>query len=220
MLDDTLQELPTAIRVMLVDDHAVVREGYRRLLALELDMQVVAEFPDADSAYEALQRVPGMAHVMVLDLSMPGRSGLDLLRRLSLRWPQLRVLVFTMHDSPAMVSQALRAGATGFVTKSSPPEDLVAAVRHAARGRLVLSSDVATKADGAGEMPPHVSLSGREFDVLRLLLEGASLDLIADKLGVSAKTVANHQTAIRQKLGAANAVELVRYAQLHGLMPR
>jgi len=195
MLEPTLQDLPPAIRVMLVDDHAVVREGYRRLLALEPDMRVVAEYPDADSAYEALQRQPGLAQVMVLDLSMPGRSGLDLLRRLSLRWPSLRVLVFTMHDSPAMVAQALRAGATGFVTKSSPPEDLVAAVRH-------------------------VGLSGREFDVLRHLLEGASLDQIADRLGVSAKTVANHQTTLRQKLGVANAVELVRYAQQYGLMPR
>jgi DNA-binding NarL/FixJ family response regulator len=220
MLEPTLQDLPPAIRVMLVDDHAVVREGYRRLLALEPDMRVVAEYPDADSAYEALQRQPGLAQVMVLDLSMPGRSGLDLLRRLSLRWPSLRVLVFTMHDSPAMVAQALRAGATGFVTKSSPPEDLVAAVRHAARGQTVLSADVADKADAAGQAPPHVGLSAREFDVLRHLLEGASLDQIADRLGVSAKTVANHQTTLRQKLGVANAVELVRYAQQYGLMPR
>ena len=207
------------IRVMLVDDHAVVREGYRRLLALEPDLSVVAEHADADAAFEALQADPRSVDVLVLDLSMPGRSGLDLLRRASLRWPRLRVLVFSMHDNPAMVAQALRAGAVGFITKSSPPEDLVGAVRHAARGELVLSADVAAAADAAREPPPHLALSGREFDVLRYLLEGESLDQIADRLHLSGKTVANYQTMIRQKLGVANAVELIRYAQQHGLMP-
>jgi len=219
MRDTAKQRDAATIRVMLVDDHAVVREGYRRLLALETDMQVVAEFADADSAFEALQRMPDLANVMVLDLSMPGRSGLDLLRRLSQRWTRLRVLVFTMHDSPAMVAQALRAGAIGFVTKSSPPEDLVAAVRHAARGQTVLSADIAAASGAAGEPPPHVGLSPREFDVLRHLLEGAPLDDIAERMGLSTKTVANYQTILRQKLGVANAVEMVRYAQQYGLMP-
>ena len=131
--------------VMLVDDHAVVRAGYRRLLELESDCVVSAECGDGDAAYALLQqRQPPPVDVIVLDLSMPGRSGFDLLRRIALRWPVLRRLVFSMHDSPAMVAQALAAGADGFVTKSSPPEVLVAALRRVAAGeQRVLSPDIA-----------------------------------------------------------------------------
>jgi DNA-binding NarL/FixJ family response regulator len=207
-----------AIRVMLVDDHAVVREGYRRLLSLEPDMRVVAECADADSAYAALQRQPDLADVMVLDLSMPGRSGLDLLQRAAAHWPGLHVLVFSMHDNPAMVLQALRAGAIGYITKSSPPEDLVNAVRYAAHGQQVLSADVAEVLRPGQASAPHTRLSAREFDVLRFLLEGQTLEQIAERLHLSAKTVANYQTLIRQRLGVGNAVELLRYAQQHGLL--
>lgn len=214
------------IRVMLVDDHAVVRAGYRRLLESEADLMVVAECADADAAYDLLQRQPASAgplvDVMVLDLSMPGRSGLDLLRRLSLRWPSLRVLVFTMHDSPAMVNQCLRAGASGFVTKSSQPEELVLAVRQVMGQGIVLSDDIADAVRqglAEGGEPAHNQLSAREFDVLRFLVEGLPVDEIADRLKLSGKTVANYQTTIRQKLGVGNAVELLRYVQQHRLFP-
>lgn len=208
---------------MLVDDHAVVRAGYRRLLELEPDVQVVAEHADADAAYDDLQRQPPSAgpraDVLVLDLSMPGRSGLDLLHRLTLRWPSLRVLVFTMHDSPAMVAQVLRAGARGFVTKSSQPEELVAAVRRVMTGEVVLSADVAQASPPSprAAQPPHLALSAREFDVLRYLIEGLGVDDIARRLSLSPKTVANYQTLIRQKLGVSNGVELLRYARQHRL---
>ena len=139
------------IGVMLVDDHAVVREGYRRLLALETDIEVTAECTHADEVLQALQRDSVSTQVLVMDLSMPGRDGMDLLRRVRLWWPALRVLVFSMHDSPALVQQALRLGAMGYITKSSPPEDLVAAVRHAAEGQMVLSADVA---DAVGLLAP------------------------------------------------------------------
>lgn len=214
----------TPTRVLLVDDHAVVRAGYRRLLELEPDMHVIGECADADAAYALLQRQPvsagALAEVMVLDLSMPGRSGLDLLRRVRLRWPSLRVLIFSMHDSPAVVNQSLRAGAAGFVTKSSPPEELVAAVRAVRQGGPVLSQDVAphaVPADAPAPPAPHEHLSAREFDVLRHLLAGLSLEEIAQRLCLSPKTVANQQSLIRQKLGVSNAVELLRYAQWHGL---
>lgn len=137
--------------VMLVDDHAVVREGYRRLLALETDIVVTGEFASAAEVLQALQRDSVSTQVLVMDLSMPGRDGMDLLRRVRLWWPALRVLVFSMHDSPSLVVQALRLGAVGYITKGSPPEDLVAAVRHAAQGQTVLSADVA----GAVGMQPH-----------------------------------------------------------------
>lgn len=207
------------LRVMLVDDHAVVRAGYRRLLEDEGDVLVVSEHGDAESAYAALGiTAAASADVLVLDLSMPGRSGLDMLRRARLRWPALRVLVFTMHDSPAMVAQALRAGAAGFVTKSSDPAVLVSALRRVARGDCpVLSPDIAAAATAPSAAAPHQALSGREFEVLRGLVDGLSVDQIAERLRLSSKTVSNYQTQIRQRLGVSTAVELLRYAQAHSM---
>lgn len=206
------------IRIGLADDHAVVRAGYRRLLELESDVMVVAEYPDADAAYSALTVGDTRLDLLVLDLSMPGRSGLELLRRLGQRLPTLRVLVFTMHDSAAMVGQCLRAGAAGFVTKSSAPELLVDAVRRAVAGEVVLSPDVAAYAlGGAGGEPPHAQLSSREFDIFQQLVAGHGVDEIAQRLRLSTKTVSNYQTQIRQKLGVGGAVELLRYAREHGL---
>lgn len=207
-----------ALRIGLVDDHAVVRAGYRRLLELE-GMAVAAEFADADSAYAALSvGEPCPVDLLILDLSLPGRSGLELLRRLSARRPDLKVLVFTMHDSTATVVQCLRAGAAGFVTKSSAPEELIEAVHRAWRGELALSPDVAQAARQAAEPAPHLQLSTREFDVLQALLRGASVEEISQQLRLSPKTVANYQTLVRQKLGVGNAVELLRYAREHGLV--
>ena len=208
-----------ALRVALADDHAVVRAGYRRLLELESDIAVTAEFATGEAAYAELQRGPQCpVDVLVLDLSLPGLGGLDLLRRLGLRWPALRVLVFTMHDSAAMVGQCLRLGAAGFITKSSAPELLVDAVRRAARGEVALSPDIADAAQAESE-PLHARLSARELDVLHRLLAGRAVDEIARAMHLSPKTVANYQTDIRQKLGVANAVELLRYARLHGIGP-
>jgi DNA-binding NarL/FixJ family response regulator len=209
----------TPIRIGLADDHAVVRAGYRRLLELEPDIAVVAEYADADAAYSGLVTGGDRLDLLVLDLSMPGRSGLELLRRLGQRLPALRVLVFTMHDGAAMVGQCLRAGAAGFVTKNSAPELLVDAVRRAARGEVVLSPDVAMHAPGGtGAEPPHAQLSSREFDILQQLVAGRGVEEIAQGLRLSSKTVSNYQTQIRQKLGVAGAVELLHYAREHGLL--
>jgi DNA-binding NarL/FixJ family response regulator len=204
------------VRVALADDHAVVRAGYRRLLELEADLVVVAEYGDADSAYEALAGPAGDdTDLLVLDLSMPGRSGLDMLQRLARRRPALKLLVFTMHDSTALLEQCLRAGATGYVTKSSEPQVLVDALHRAARGETVLSPDVAARRE-AGPAP-HTRLSSREFDVFQQLLAGRSIDSIATGLRVSTKTVANTQTRIRQVLGVTGALGLMHYAREHGL---
>ena len=209
------------LRVMLVDDHAVVRAGYRRLLDDEAGLRVVAECGDAESAYAALgPAAAASADVLVLDLSMPGRSGLDMLRRARLRWPRLRVLVFSMHDSPAMVAQALAAGAAGFITKSSEPALLVAALRRVAAGeQAVLSPDIAGAAQAPGAAPPHQALSAREFEVLRGLAEGLSVEQIAARLHLSPKTVSNYQTQVRQRLGLQTAVDLLHYARQHRLLP-
>ena len=205
------------LRVGLVDDHAVVRSGYRRLIELEDDLAVTAEFVDAESTYAALA-APGPCPVdlLVLDLSLPGQSGLELLRHLTLRLPSLPVLVFTMHESGALVRQCLRAGAAGFVTKSSEPCMLLDALRRIARGEIALSDDVALAPDDAAPAP-HAALSVREFDIFQRLVVGHDVDRIAQTLHLSAKTVANYQTEIRRKLGVGNAVELVRYARAHGI---
>lgn len=209
-------ETDARIRVLLADDHAVVREGYRRLLELEPDMVVVAECADAETARVHLEDSGQAADVLVLDLSMPGCGGLALLRHAAETWPTLRVLVFTMHDSATMVAQALRAGAAGFITKSSAPDVLVDAVRRVAQGeRPVLSADVAQRA----ECQPALPLAPREVEVLQLLVQGRSVEEVSRRLQLSAKTVANYQTLIRQKLGASNTIELLRVAQRYGLAP-
>jgi DNA-binding NarL/FixJ family response regulator len=208
-----------AFRVMLVDDHAIVRTGYRRLLELEGDMQVVAEQGQADQAYEQLGRLlPGGLDVLVLDLSLPQSSGLALLEQVHQRWPLLQVLVFSMHDNPAMVRQALKAGAAGYVTKSSEPDALVRALRRVALGeRQVLSQDIEASAVRPPAAAPHLELSPREFDVLRGLVQGLSLEEIAQRLHIAPKTVSNLQSQLRQRLGVGTAIELLRYAQQHGL---
>ncbi len=207
-----------SVRVMLVDDHAMVRAGHARLLALEPDIEVVADHGDAGTAYQALQAEPDAVDVLVLDLSMPGRSGLDLMRRLKLRCPALRVLVCSMHDSPAMVAQALHAGAAGFVTKASDPALLADSVRRIARGQTVLSPDIARASSAPSARAPHEQLTSGEFDVFVRLVRGDTVEIIAAALKVAPKTVFNRQAAIRAKIGISSAVELVRYARAHRLV--
>lgn len=207
------------LRVLLVDDHALVRAGYARLLALEPDLAVVGGHADADAAYAALQAMAEPPDVLVLDLSMPGRSGFDLMRRIALRWPSLAVLVCTMHDSPPMLAQALAAGARGFVTKASDPALLAEAIRRVAAGETgVVSPDMAAARSHAAAQAPHEALSAREFEVLLMLARGDSVDTIAQALHLSSKRVANVQALIRAKLGLGNAVELLRYAREHRLV--
>ncbi|MDP4302480.1 response regulator transcription factor [Leptothrix discophora] len=208
--------VPTPARLALVDDHAIVRAGYARLIELEDDLVVCAEFGDPDQALTALAgALRGRVDVLVLDLSMPGRSGLDLLRSIVRAGLPLQVLVVSMHDSAALVTQCLQAGARGFVSKSADPQALIDALRRVVRGEPVLPPGH----DPASPRPPHHDLTARELEVLRLLLTGMPFEAIAQQLGVSEKTVSNHQTQIRQKLGVANAIELVHCARQHGLMP-
>lgn len=214
----------TPLRIAIADDHAIVRIGYRRLLEDEPGIQVVAEFGDADAAWEGLDQLsPDQVHLLILDLSMPGRSGLDLLRQLHQHRPELKVVVFTMHDTAALRAQCLRAGAAAFVGKGSDPECLLAAVRDAAVLRRADSAPPAVQriqTPSAGTArAPHEDLTPRELEALMLLLQGVPLDQVAARMGVSDKTVSNYQTAIRQKLGVSNAIELIRYGQTHALVP-
>ncbi len=205
-----------ALRVVLADDHAVVRAGYRRLLELEPGLRVVAEFADGESAYLWLSEHP--ADVLILDLSMPGQGGLATLQRLHQRVPRLRVLIFTMHDSPVLAAQLLKAGASGYLTKSSPPESLIDAVHQVAAGEQVLSVDIAQAMRKGESDLPHQQLSPREFDVFLLLAQGIAVEQIASQRCLSVKTAANYQTIVRHKLGLNSALEMYRYAQTCGLL--
>ena len=205
--------------MLLVDDHAVVRAGYRRFLEADGRIEVVAEAADADAALRWL-RLPGRPaiDVAVIDLSMPGRGGLDLLRHLRQRGDGPRVLVFSMHESLSMVRQALALGAVGYITKSSDPALLVDAVIRVAGGERVLSPELGVEAHALAQEAPHHQLTSREFDVFVRLAQDEPLELIAEALRLSAKTVANLQTTIRSKLQLDSSIALHRYAREHGLI--
>ena len=208
---------PAVLKVAIADDHAVVRSGYRRLLELDDGIAVVAEFGDGESATQWL--LSNAADVLILDLSMPGLGGLATLERLHKRLPGLRIMVFTMHEDASMAAQALRLGATGYVTKSSPPETLVDAVRELRAGGQPVVHGIADATRAHETMQaPHARLSPRELDIFLLLAEGISLDRIAEQRCLSGKTVANYQTRIRNKTGLGNALEMHRYARRHGLL--
>jgi two-component system, NarL family, invasion response regulator UvrY len=204
----------SAIRIMLVDDHAVVRAGFRRLLEQQPTFHVVAEAADADRAYTLfLEHQPD---VIVMDVSMPGVSGLDSIRRIISRSPAARILVFTMHEDASIAERAIQLGARGYVTKSNPPEILTAAVAEVAAGGLALSPDIAKsiavlKLSGAQNLLEQ--LSAREFEIFRLLAAGHPVTEIARLLNLSAKTVANYHSLIKQKLNLSSDVELVLLAQ-------
>jgi len=207
------------ITVLLVDDHAVVREGYRRLLEREPDLAVVGE---ASNAREALDQDAALApDVVVLDIALPGVSGIETLRRLIAHRPRARVLIFSMYQDGIYATHAFNAGALGYLSKASAPERLVGAVRAVAADQRYLSPDVAQAMAQSSATAKQLAnaLSVRELEVLRMLAHGYGVEQIAERLGVSPKTAANHQTAIRQKLGAGSALQLILIAQQFGLIP-
>ena len=202
------------IRIMLVDDHAIVRAGFRRLLEQRSDFRVVAEAADAERAYALY--VKHEPDVVVMDLSMPGVSGLDTIRRIIGRQAAARILVFSMHEDASVAERAIQLGARGYVTKSNAPEVLATAVAEVMAGRLALSPDMAKsiamlKLSSEGD--PLQALTAREFEIFRLLVTGRPAIEIAKLLNLSAKTVANYHTLIKQKLNISSDVELVLLAQ-------
>jgi len=212
--------MKTRMTVLLADDHAVVREGYRRLLEDSGRIRVIGEATNATDAIEQFSKLaPG---VVVMDISLPGMSGIEATRRIRARNPRACILIFSMHEETIFARRALEAGAMGYVSKANAPHVLVEAVEALASGRQYLSRDIAQKlalAETATNGSGDSALSTREFEVLKLLAQGLTLSEIADQLGVAAKTVANHQSAIKQKLGAETGRELVRHAIRLGLVP-
>lgn len=201
------------ISLMLVDDHAVVREGYRRLIEKHDDLQVVTEAPDGATAYKLYKE--SQPDVVVLDLSMPGKSGIEVVRQLRQWDPNAKILIFTMHENAAFALQAFQAGAKGYITKSSAPELLISAIRDVFAGKKALSPDMSQalameRIDD--ERASLDSLSAREFDIFRMIADARSIPEIAETLNLSPKTVANYHYLIKSKLGVSTDVELVHLA--------
>lgn len=207
------------IRVMLVDDHAVVRRGYQTLIEEHGDIQVVCEAADADAAYQLYKsKAPD---VVIMDITMPGRGGIDAIRQIRQYDPSARILVFSMHANAAYALQAFRAGAKGYVTKSSDPELLVAAIESVARNKTALCPEISealATAQLQSDTDAFAALSPREFEILRLILEAKSTDEIAETLHLAPKTVGNYHYAIKTKLGVASDIDLVYFCMRHGLV--
>lgn len=211
--------MSSTIRVMLVDDHAVVRSGLCRLLEQNTDISVVGEAESGEQAYQTYPEIS--PDVLVMDMSMPGMGGLEAVRRILNRWSGAKVIMFSMHENATYAIQSLTAGAMGYVAKSGHAEDLVKAVREVKAGKSFLSSDMAHKValqSLAGDDNPTQRLTSREFEVFRLLAEGKLVDDIANRLNIGQKTVANYQTTLKQKLGIHSPVDLVRLAMKYGVI--
>jgi two-component system, NarL family, response regulator NreC len=212
-----------AISIILADDHPVVRRGMQALLESEPGFSVVGVAADGLETVRLTQRLK--PEVLVLDLMMPGLSGLEALRILRERSPRTRIVILSMYSSSAFVAQALQNGAIGYVLKGSTEENLVRAVREAAAGRRYLSPPVTEIAINAyieqsktGLFDPHDTLTPRQREVLQMAAEGKTSGEIAERLHISPRTVENHRATIMKKLGLQNQTDLIRHAIRHGLI--
>ncbi len=203
------------IRILIADDHKIVRDGLKRILAAQEDMVVTAEAASGDEAFTLVKK--NDHDVVLLDMSMPGLSGMDLIKRLRIEKPKLRILVLSMHGEQQYAARALKAGASGYLNKDSAAEMLVGAIRKIAAGGVHIG-DAAAASLMAADKAPHEALSDREFEVLRLLVEGLGPTEIGEKLHLSVKTVSTHKTRILEKLNVGSTAELVRFALEHKLL--
>jgi len=199
--------------IVLVDDHAVVRAGVRRLLEQEPLFEVIGEADSGEKAYQIFGELK--PDVMVMDLSMPGMGGLEGIRRILMRYEKAKILVLSMHEDLSFANQALKLGAKGYLTKNTLADDLVKSIETVTQGDVFLSDEIAKKMamqSISGNQDPVHELSAREFEIFRLLAEGLDIDAIASTLNISSKTVSNYQTMIKQKLNINTPIELIRYA--------
>jgi len=204
------------IRVLVADDHSIVRDGLKRILAATTDLQAAGEAASGDAALALVKA--NDYDVVMLDMSMPGLSGIDLIKRLKLEKPKLRILVLSMHGEHQYAARALKAGAAGYLNKDSAADQLLGALRKIAAGGVHIGEAAAATLLQAGGKAPHETLSDREFEVMRLLVEGLGPTDIAERLHLSVKTVSTHKTRILEKLNLGSTAELVRYALEHRLV--
>ena len=211
----------TAIKVVLADDHRILREGLVRLLHQASDLRVVGQAEDGFGLLAVLRKTS--CHIVVLDLSMPGLSGVELLRRIKHEWPDLRVVILTMHDEDAYAVRSFRAGADGYLTKHAAGDSLVDALRRVRSRGIYVSPKIAERLAmglrGDVDENPHDKLSNREFEVFRLIVEGRRMTEVAERMSLSIKTVSTHKTRIQEKLSLTGTAEMVRYALSRQIFP-
>jgi len=208
------------IRIVIADDHTIVRDGLKQILSAAADLAIAGE---AQNGQEVLQRVRELEFdVLLLDMSMPGKSGIELIKQVRTEKPKLRILILSMHEEHQYAVRAIKAGAAGYLTKESASAQLVSAIRKVAGGGAFISGAVAEQlALGAmpqSDRPPHTSLSDREFQVFRLLVSGHAVSDIGRQLNLSVKTVSTHKARIMHKMNMNNQTELIRYAISHRLV--
>jgi DNA-binding NarL/FixJ family response regulator len=208
------------IRIVITDDHRIVREGLKKILSLESDFEVVGEAARVDETMQLLQLLK--PDVLVLDISLPGRSGLDALPDLRLHSPSTHILVLSMHPVEVHAVRSLKAGAAGYLTKDAVPEELVSAVRRIHAGRKYISpalaEELALQLSDEGEHRPEESLSLRELEVLRLLAGGKKPAAIAAELGISPRTIGTYRRRIMEKLDLGTTAEMIHFAIDQGLI--
>lgn len=207
------------IRILLADDHAIVRAGLREILSSTGDITVAAEATNGNEVLAAVRA--GTYDVAVLDMSMPGRSGIELIKLVKADQPRLRVLVLSMYSEEQYAVRALKAGASGYLTKETAAEELVVAIRRIAAGGAYVTPETAERLvleNAPADATPHTLLSDREYQVFRMICMGRSITQIATELSLSVKTVSTHKTRILQKMRAGSPADLVRYAIKHHLI--
>ncbi len=207
-------------RVLIADDHAIVREGLRRILAADSTIVVAGEARDGHEVMTAVRA--GGFEVLLLDLSMPGRSGVDLIKQVKAESPDVRILVLSMHDEAQYAERTIRAGASGYLTKDTAATQLVAAINRIAGGGMFITPETAEALAARLQSPsdelPHRRLSDREYEVLVMLAAGESVSAIAERLHLSVKTVSTHKTHVLEKMQLGSLADLVRYAIAHNLV--
>jgi DNA-binding NarL/FixJ family response regulator len=207
-------------RVLIADDHAIVRDGLQRILATDPSIVVTGEARDGHEVVAAVRA--GGFEVLLLDLSMPGRSGVELIKQVKAERPDLRILVLSMHDEAQYAERTIRAGASGYLTKDTAAKQLVAAISRIAAGGMFITPQAAEALAARLQSPaqelPHKRLSDREYEVLVLLAGGESVSAIAERLHLSVKTVSTHKTHVLEKMQLTSLADLVRYAITHNLI--
>ncbi len=208
------------IQVLIADDHAIIRDGLKQIISFVPNMEVAGEAADGE---EVLQKIRSLkVDVLILDMSMPGKSGIALIQQITAVKPELPILVLSMHQESQYAVQAMRAGASGYITKNTASSQLIDGIRKVAEGGTFVSPGIADKLIKQMHKPetelPHTKLTAREFQIFNMLVEGHSVNDIANILSLSNKTISTHKAAVLQKMEAATTANLVYYAMKHGLI--
>lgn len=208
------------MKIIIVDDHELIREGLKKVTAKESDIEVIGEASNSDELFELLDKHE--IDIVILDITLPGRSGLDIITDIKIQAPDTKILILTMHPEDRFAIQALRAGASGYITKNNASRSLVEALRKISDGRKYITSNLAEQLASELELnyekPLHESLSIRELEVLQLLAQGKAVRDIAEILSISANTVASYRSRILEKMKMKTNAEIIRYAVENKLM--